>query len=213
MDESKLRWEVGTARSDPDAKVHWLGDKFSFAVASKVGTTPRERLRWLACEFGEETTVLELAVFILFEAGPGAVNLGVSPPLSVKRLATLIKEVRKGLEHFVDGKTWELNVNQRLVCRLSRQVREFPPDKGKIEVRSTWSGRSSDAATFRTLFLLAVRDLLVREGERLGRCEFHECQQGLFVKEDGRQRYCSESHATRDRQYRYRTGHAVGEVK
>jgi hypothetical protein len=226
MDKSNLRWEAGTgwisAKSDSVGQRHWLGDKFRFDVARKVGTTPRERLKWLARDFLQinygkldgvavpEDVVLELAVFVLYEGGPGTVNLALLPPLSSKRLVKLSREVREGLERFVDGGMWELNLNQRLVRRVSRYVHEFPPDQGKVEIRSTWSRewQISDAAAFNTVFLLTAQDLLVREGEWLARCQFEDCHT-LFVKDDVRQKYCTGRHAAKDRVYRYRTGRSA----
>jgi hypothetical protein len=74
------------------------------------------------------------------------------------------------------------------------------------------SNNSLTFPAFRLVFLLAAFDLLMREGATLMRCTFHECRD-LFVQQDPRERYCSTSHAHRDRQYRYRTGRTVGEPK
>jgi hypothetical protein len=197
------------------------------AAAHKVGTTPRQRLAWLACDFAQRTSfadmnggavpegsAFEVAVFILFESGAGSVDLGQLPPLSAKWLDALAREVREGLDQFIDGGKWELNVSQRLVRRLVRRVRPLPPNVGELEVASTWSvaNQSLSPAAFRIVFLMAAFDLLLREGHTLTRCHFHDCK-SLFIQEDPRQKYCSTSHAHRDRQYRYRTGRAVGEGK
>ena len=70
----------------------------------------------------------------------------------------------------------------------------------------------TDAAAFEAVFLLTIRDLLRQEGAGLARCQFHQCD-NFFVRDDPRQLYCSEAHAHRAHQYRYRTGRTIGEVK
>jgi hypothetical protein len=198
---------------------HWMGSKFNIAVAQKVGTTSKQRLRWLACDFANytgdklEETLLEISVFVVFESGGGALNLNYMPEVPAKSLADIAKEVREGLERFVDGGTWLLKVDEAMERRVTRRRREFPPEQGKLEVFSIWMReyRLPNAAAFRSVFLLTIQDLLCREGAALARCAWHECR-NLFVQEDPRQRYCTDSHAHRDRQYRYRTGRTVGET-
>jgi hypothetical protein len=177
-------------------------------------------LRWLACDFvnyesaKSESAVLEVALFILLQSGAGSINLGHRPPLPASTLAALSEEVAKLLEAFVEGKEWKLDVDQRIVCTLQRVTSELPADKGKLEVRSPWrrAGGVSDKDAFRLIFLLSARDLLMREGANLGRCQYHKCQ-AFFIQQDPRQKYCSDAHGQSDRQYRYRTGRTVGEVK
>jgi hypothetical protein len=200
---------------EKDRQKHWLADRLGFDVAQNVGTSPRDRLQWLigfathanykALDQAAvpEEIALEVAAFIVFQGGPGATNFTSLPPLPSGRLELLAKEVRDGLERFADGQVWEIGVGGRLVRHVERLVREFPPEKGKLEIRTGWRGRASDTRTFFLLFLLLAQELLATEGETLARCLLDDCQ-SLFIKIDPRQKFCCDLHANHDRVRRYR---------
>ena len=208
-------------KKEPEQRIaHWLGAGFNIGLARKVGLDPHARLTWLATDFVNQTSatleerLMEMALFIVFESGAGSVNLSHLPPVSETQLKSLIADVGKRLNGFVDGQIWELKIEKRMVRRLHRRVEEFPPNKGKLQVWCTWSREwgVSDQEAFCLVFLLTIQDLLAREGATLMRCMWHECR-NLFVQEDARQKYCSDNHAHKDRQLRYRTGRTVGETK
>jgi hypothetical protein len=192
----------------------WLGSRFSSEVALRVGNGPRERLRWLACDFPKyeedqlDQALLEAAIFIVLQAGPGSLSMNRRPPVTDEELLMLIEHVGNGISSFVDkGRFPTIRVGKPMALDVYRDGRPPPPGTTRQEVWSTWSRAFgvSDGESFRLVFLLAAAELLGREGASLARCRFHECG-NFFVRQNPRQLYCSAAHANREHQRRHRSG-------
>jgi hypothetical protein len=183
-------------------QAHWFAKDYT-NTARRVGFTQRKRLRWLVEDFAShlnyealapnltpERLAHQVTVFIGLQCGAGFAYLGELPDLPARDLGPLAHTVREGIERFVDGEPWRIEVRNN----LDRVLRRRPGASTRADEphgRSTWSVRPAPRPIqIQVPFLLAVMDLLQSQGRGLARCLHSDCRQ-LFVREDVRQLYCS----------------------
>lgn len=184
-------------------QAHWFAKDYT-NTARRVGFTQRKRLHWLVEDFASrlnyealapnltpEQLAHEVTVFVGLQCGAGFAYLGELPELPARELGPLARTVREGIERFVDGEPWRIEVRNN----LDRVLRHRPVASTRADEpygRSSWSIRrpARRSTQIQVPFLLAVMDLLQSQGRGLARCRHRECRQ-LFVRDDVRQQYCS----------------------
>jgi hypothetical protein len=208
---------------------HWLFEQDIAGIAHKVGITPEARLRWIVEDFAArlnydaltpESTPVDMAreasVFLLYQLGPGAFDMGELPHLPASLFETLANEVSIGLDNFIQNKPWEVGTPTALttetakihktvwVVRVVRRGREG-------NASNSWRAPTPLKDTFPMMFKLAVMDLLQDEGWRVIRCDRPDCNR-RFVRSDPRQNYCGArcSQTTRTRRLRVSPKEEVG---
>jgi hypothetical protein len=188
--ETEVRERAWLSTTEPD-------------LLKKLGNS-KDRLRWLVEDFARrriyqdkdrapEALVREVALFLLYQNGPGTMSLGKMPRLSAEGLQLLSRKIEVGVRDFLEGLEWTVPINTAVQGRpiisrsVCRKTIELGRDKGKSVVATSWRSRNS-ARTFTLSFQLAAQDLVASAHEFLAKCP--GCAT-VFVRDDLRQAYCT----------------------
>jgi hypothetical protein len=130
----------------------------------------------------------ECAIFLLYQAGPGALYVSEAPDLPPGMFEKLANETSEALDAVIEGRPWlplriDLPVERTIQCYGALQ----DPRGCRIEYRTLTPNLK---CSFPAIFTMAVMDLVSDESWRPARCARPDCNR-RFSRSDPRQEYCN----------------------
>jgi len=221
---SALEFDTNSEPAPSSRSSAWFYRTITPDLVRRFGARPIDRLKWLIEDFARrqeyrdassaragdgwtpESVAREMALFLLYQNGPGTLSLGAETPpaMPAKILRELSMAVADGVERFLRAEGWAVTVPAKTRRTIRTETILLGPEKGTMRAVATWmSPGAAKNRDFGLVFLLAAQDLLFSEFDYVARCK--GC--GLvFVREDLRQTFCSTrcGNSTRMRESRNR---------